>query len=435
MPKVSIVLPTYNGSAFITEAIDSILNQTYSDFELIIVNDCSTDNTLQLCQDYAQKDKRIKLISNSTNLKLPASLNVGFSYAIGEYFTWTSDDNYYKDNAIEKMVKVLDSEKNTDLVSFNFDFIKEDGSEDKSSESLYPNRQAWHLAFLCNVGACFMYRKAIANKVGDYDTTLFCAEDYEYWCRIASQGNIRYCSESLYYYRNNSKSLTATKRNEVAEKTEIVIEKYLPSILKKYGFSKKQICKELLDRYNLLGNTAFLKRSYKESILLTILSLIQERLFNRSLCLKSLNKFPLYPLKNTYQEKLKDIKEIVIWGTGLYGKAIYNLISSSFPHIRIVGFADTYVTDNEHSLFGLRVYSPKQASLNYPNACFVLASEYYESMKAFALDNSFNITSFLDLTKEERNFERASVAYINNKDKNSLLYYLSSKSILSLANI
>ena len=104
MPKVSIVLPTYNGSAFITEAIDSILNQTFSDFELIIVNDCSTDNTFQLCKDYAQKDKRIKLISNSTNLKLPASLNVGFSYATGEYFTWTSDDNYYKDNAIEKMV-------------------------------------------------------------------------------------------------------------------------------------------------------------------------------------------------------------------------------------------------------------------------------------------------------------------------------------------
>ena len=140
-------------------------------------------------------------------------------------------------------------------------------------------------------------------------------------------------------------------------------------------------------------------------------------------------------MENTYQEKLNGIKEIVIWGTGLYGKAIYNLISLSFPHIRIVGFADTYVTDNDHSLFGLRVYTPKQASLNHPNACFVLASEYYESMKAFALDNSLNITCFLELTKEERNFERASVAYINNKDKNSLLYYLSSKSILSLANI
>ena len=127
MPKVSIIIPTYNGEKYIKESIESVLNQTYNDWELIIVNDSSTDNTLSILKDYEQKDGRIKVITNKTNLKLPASLNVGFSYASGEYYTWTSDDNMYKSDAIEKMVNYLDSNQSCDLVSFNFDFITEDG--------------------------------------------------------------------------------------------------------------------------------------------------------------------------------------------------------------------------------------------------------------------------------------------------------------------
>ena len=69
MPKVSIVLPSFNGSLFIKDSIQSILAQTFEDFELIIVNDCSTDNTLEICNEFAKKDKRIRIISNYRNLK------------------------------------------------------------------------------------------------------------------------------------------------------------------------------------------------------------------------------------------------------------------------------------------------------------------------------------------------------------------------------
>lgn len=105
---VSIVLPTYNGEKFIRESIESVINQTYKNWELIIVNDCSTDGTLQIIEEYAQKDNRIKYITNEVNSRTAQSLNNGFKLAKGEYYTWTSDDNMYKPNAVEKMVKFLD---------------------------------------------------------------------------------------------------------------------------------------------------------------------------------------------------------------------------------------------------------------------------------------------------------------------------------------
>src|SRR3990170_3452478 len=104
-PKVSIVLPTYNGEKYIRQSIDSCLNQTHENIELIIVDDCSIDNTPEIIKSY--KDSRVKSLRHDQNKFLPHALNTGFSNATGEYLTWTSDDNYYAKEAIEKMVSFL----------------------------------------------------------------------------------------------------------------------------------------------------------------------------------------------------------------------------------------------------------------------------------------------------------------------------------------
>ncbi len=78
MPKVSIVLPTYNGEKYIRESVESIINQSFTDWELIIVDDCSTDHTAMIVDQYASEDFRIKVIHNKKNQKLPQSLNIGF---------------------------------------------------------------------------------------------------------------------------------------------------------------------------------------------------------------------------------------------------------------------------------------------------------------------------------------------------------------------
>lgn len=119
MPRVSIVLPTYNGERYIRASIESILNQTYKDWELIIVNDASIDSTIDIVNEYVQRDSRIRVITNSTNKKLPESLNIGFESTSGEYLTWTSDDNMYKPKAIEFMVNHLDNHSDVDMVSWH----------------------------------------------------------------------------------------------------------------------------------------------------------------------------------------------------------------------------------------------------------------------------------------------------------------------------
>ena len=123
MPKVSIVLPCYNGAKLLGEAINSCINQTFKDWELIIINDCSTDNTLEVANSFAEKDKRIKVFTNEKNSKLPASLNNGFRRAIGEYWTWTSDDNLLHPTMLEEMVNYLDEHDEVGFVAADYNII------------------------------------------------------------------------------------------------------------------------------------------------------------------------------------------------------------------------------------------------------------------------------------------------------------------------
>ncbi len=108
-PLVSIILPTYNGEKYIKKSIESCLNQTYPNIELIIVNDASKDNTAVIVKSF--KDSKIKYIKHKYNMGLPNSLNTGFTNAKGNYLTWTSDDNFYDKKAIEKMLNFLKKKK------------------------------------------------------------------------------------------------------------------------------------------------------------------------------------------------------------------------------------------------------------------------------------------------------------------------------------
>lgn len=263
MKKVSIILPTYNGEKFIKESIESVINQTYNNWELIIINDCSTDNTPNIINEYQTKDSRIRVISNEQNKKLPASLNIGFSYASGEYYTWTSDDNKYYPTAIEEMVDFLDKNPQTDLVSYNFNFVNEDGSYQNIYTNTTPPRKQLMLALHCNIGACFMYRKEIAQNIGEYDTKMFCAEDYEYWCRIALKGKISYQDKVLYDYRNNPQSLTATKLDIVKQRTEDIQRKYSIKILEHLGLNKNEQVKFLLNQKVYSNTTLFIELARK----------------------------------------------------------------------------------------------------------------------------------------------------------------------------
>ena len=239
--KISIVLPVYNGAGYLAESIESVLNQTYANWELIIVNDCSTDNSLSIALDYAAKDARIKVFSNIENLKLPNTLNVGFEHASGEYYTWTSDDNKYKPDALHVMAECLEKNPSAVMVYANYTTIDSNGNLIESVKKPEPKYM-----FAGNVvGACFLYTAEAAKKVGQYDAGVFLAEDYDFWIRLYKVGKVLHIRDDLYYYRIHEKSLTETRKKFVDEQTYKVLEKnfsfaYMKSV-------DENLCNEFFD--------------------------------------------------------------------------------------------------------------------------------------------------------------------------------------------
>ena len=207
-PLVSIVLPTYNGEEYIKEAIEAIIKQTYTNWELIIVNDCSSDSTPEIIQEYIKKDSRIRTINNEVNKKVPASLNIGFKEANGEYYTWTSDDNYYYPEAIEKMVTFLENNSDYGMVYGVCKLL----NCPKGELDLWGKTPATveNLLTFNVCGACFLYRKTVAKNVGEYNKSLHLADDHDYCLRIRLKYKIANLKDVLYAYRLHQSSLSAS---------------------------------------------------------------------------------------------------------------------------------------------------------------------------------------------------------------------------------
>lgn len=224
LPQVSVVLPTYNGSRYLAESIQSVIDQTFEDWELIIVDDCSTDETPQIIERFVQQDPRICCIRHETNRKLPAALNTGFSQARGDYFTWTSDDNRYAPEALQVMLVFLQENPGPDMVYCDYSVIGPDGVALETVTAEDPLELLTHNV----VGACLMYSREVALRVGAYDTRRFLAEDYDYWLRLSLHGKLAPLHHNLYFYRQHANSLTSIKREAVVETAMRVLERHLP---------------------------------------------------------------------------------------------------------------------------------------------------------------------------------------------------------------
>ena len=227
---VSIILPTYNGEKYIRTSVESCLNQTYTNIELIIVNDCSKDNTLSIVEAYAKQDTRVKVISNPINKKLPLSLNEGFKHATGAYYTWTSDDNYYSPIAIEAMVNSLEK-TGKDLLYANYKIIDDEGKV--TDEKWFGNINESFVKWL-GCGACFLYKKEVHERNNGYDPSTFLIEDYDFFLRAFLHSSFEYLPlQDLYYYRHHDASLTSAMADAVFDIQKIVVEKRMPLLIPK----------------------------------------------------------------------------------------------------------------------------------------------------------------------------------------------------------
>jgi glycosyltransferase involved in cell wall biosynthesis len=221
---VSIVLPVYNGADYLAEAIESVLNQTYSSFELIIVDDGSTDDTPQLIAEFAAQDTRIRVISQE-NQRLPRALSNGFQAARGEFLTWTSADNRLKPEFVERLVDCLRRHPKWEFIYANQDIIDERGAplrssdwfihyqEPPGSEHVMLPIDPLELNVYSNnyVGGAFMYRDRAAALIGDYSPRRFGIEDYDYWMRVNALLTLQHAdfTDPVYEYRFHEASLTS----------------------------------------------------------------------------------------------------------------------------------------------------------------------------------------------------------------------------------
>ncbi len=224
---VTIVLPTYNGEKYIRKSIESVIAQTYKEWELIVIDDCSVDHTNQIVQEYVEKDHRIKLFKNTQNLRLPSSLNVGFKKSKGKYLTWTSDDNLFKPEALETLRNRLRDNPKSGLVFSDMDYIDSQGRIIGHTPKVFSTDEIYYRNI---VGASFMYTRDVYQSIGDYNNQKFLVEDYDYWLRIARKFHIQYVEKSLYLYRQHEGSLTETRNHEMLEAKVKLLEEELEEI-------------------------------------------------------------------------------------------------------------------------------------------------------------------------------------------------------------
>lgn len=219
--RISVVLPVYNGARYLDEAIQSVLAQSYTRWELLIVDDGSTDESFAIAKDYANRDGRIHLI-RSAHQKLPGALNTGFAEAIGEFYTWTSADNRMAPDCLEKLVRYLLRHPKTDMVYGNMQLLDADGRilrgqgwyeiPPLSGNVCLPKNTLELNTYANNtIGAAFLYRAQAAAAVGAYAPKWFTMEDYDFFMRMNAVGRIEHLPEKkpLYFYRMHEEALTA----------------------------------------------------------------------------------------------------------------------------------------------------------------------------------------------------------------------------------
>lgn len=337
MPTVSIVLPTYNGAKYLSESLDSVLAQTFTDWELIAVDDCSTDNTLSILREYEKKDERIRVIHNEVNKKLPESLNVGFREAAGKYLTWTSDDNRYHLNALATLKNFLDTHLDVALVYATMTLMDESGT---NIRVFNPDADSKKLLLSNIIGACFMYRREVLQTIGEYDTDLFCVEDWDYWLRIAAKYNIHHLPQVLYDYRQHGGSLTQTKHDKVLRQNWRMLVKNIDLILQ--GL-----------------------KDTKEGLIMFLLKTLDSNDENAIICKqKFLQRYPWWDklLRLPKHDKL------IIFGAGKLGKQ-----AQSFFGDRVVAFADSNVAKIDTVINGIPVIAPQNIKSYLPESSVVIA--------------------------------------------------------------
>ena len=235
-PKVSIIMPCYNSEKYIEKAIQSVLEQTYRNFELIIIDDDSTDKTWEIIEQYAKKDFRVICTRKSENEKgISKSMNKGIEMARGKYITRMDSDDIIIPEKILRQVQFLDENEEYGICSVNIAMM--DNLGNIYNENVYPEQKVpseWTFLWTNPVpNAPCMYRTSIIKGNNITFSNLRTAEDYDFLEKLITKTKVYMINLPLYYYRYNEKSTYNRNRIETFKNSLDISKKYYKEVTKK----------------------------------------------------------------------------------------------------------------------------------------------------------------------------------------------------------
>ncbi len=226
-PLVTVLMPCYNASAFLFDAVSSILNQTYSNLEVLLIDDGSSDDTKELIIKYASSDNRIRPVFNEVNLGLIRTLNKGVELAQGNFIARMDSDDISDIHRIERMLEYFRIHPELDVVSAGYYSMSADG---KKNVRVYPkaldSEALLFVSLFCTPvnHPCMMARSGVL-KSNPFDERFIHSEDYEIFSRLLLSGStIMNLTEPLYYLRRNPQSVSNRfEKIQIANHTRISV--------------------------------------------------------------------------------------------------------------------------------------------------------------------------------------------------------------------
>ena len=263
-PRISVLMPAYNVEQYVGDAIESILNQTFTDFEFIIINDGSTDKTASIITKYAKRDKRIKFVNHSKNKGLISVLNEGLDLCSGEYIARFDSDDISLSERFEKQVVYMDKHPECGVVSA---WPKRFGPNVKQDDifKYQPEMKLFDFIFhgCCISHPCAMIRRSVlVNNNIKYNPKCKYAEDYDFWIEIVRRAEIHNLQEVLLLYRWSGENISVKHAKEQKENFERTKKEQLSKL---FGSEYELECffnanRELNESFYLFGFLPVLRR-------------------------------------------------------------------------------------------------------------------------------------------------------------------------------
>lgn len=402
IPKVTVLMPVYNGEKYLKESIESILNQSYKHFEFLIIDDASTDCSAEIILNY--KDKRIRYIRNEENLKVAATLNKGLKLAKGEYIARMDCDDIALLNRLETQVAFMEAHDEVGVCGSWFQFYG--GFDDRIIKlPVESDLIQARLLFHCVLNhPTVILRKSVLDEYNLIygNRTL---EDYDLWIRAAKVTKIANIPKVLLKYRIHSNQITVTYNNKVQKD----VDKQIYKMLRALGIKPNKVEWNLHKHIKYFIPTEYMEMN-KDNTMSTCFSFRKdlENWFNKIIFYNEKSRIfdqdALKLMLYGYLERLKTDefrivfnlkkiaceKKIYLWGTGNYGLNFFKLLQEH--NIYVAGYVDSSAFKWGEVINGIKVYSPKEMEdIHAREKIFIVITSMYhneisESLKAMGFE-------------------------------------------------